>query len=50
MQKFGHKIALVIDEFGGISGLITQSKLVEKIVGKSSEEGERIEKDYISIN
>ena len=50
MQKFGHKIALVIDEFGGISGLITQSRLVEKIVGKSSEEGERIEKDYISIN
>ncbi|MFL2665344.1 MAG: hemolysin family protein [Dehalococcoidia bacterium] len=50
MQKFGHKIALVIDEFGGISGLITQSKLVEKIVGKSSEEGERIEKNYISIN
>lgn len=50
MKELIINLALVIDEFGGISGLITQSKLVEKIVGKSSEEGERIEKNYISIN
>ncbi len=39
-QNTGNKITLVIDEYGEISGILTLSKCLEKIVGESLEEGE----------
>lgn len=39
-QNTGNKITLVIDEYGEISGILTLSKCLEKIVGESIEEGE----------
>ncbi len=37
-QNTGNKITLAIDEFGEISGLLTLSRCLEKIVGESIEE------------
>ena len=32
MRRTGNKVSLIVDEFGGISGLITLTSLIEKIV------------------
>ena len=37
MQEQGQRLALAIDEFGGISGLITYTRLIEQIVGRTGE-------------
>ena len=50
MQESGHKIALVVDEFGGIAGLITLTRLVEQIVGRTGEEGRKPERRFLTIN
>lgn len=50
MQESGDKIALAVDEFGGIAGLITLTKVVEQIVGQTGEEGLRPERRFIEVN
>lgn len=50
MQESGHKIALVVDEFGGISGLITLTRLVEQIVGRTGEEGLEPARRFVTVN
>ena len=50
MQESGHKIALSVDEFGGIAGLITLTRVVEQIVGRTGEEGRRPERRFIEVN
>ena len=50
MQESGHKVALVVDEFGGISGLITLTRLVEQIVGRTGEEGRKPERRFVTVN
>jgi putative hemolysin len=50
MQDSGHKIALAVDEFGGIAGLITLTRVVEQIVGRTGEEGRRPERRFIEVN
>lgn len=50
MQDLGQRLALAIDEFGGISGLITYTRLIEQIVGRTGEEGKKPDKMYITIN
>tara|TARA_X000001036_G_C20605576_1_gene776792 strand:- start:142 stop:1365 length:1224 start_codon:yes stop_codon:yes gene_type:complete len=49
MRKSGNKVSLIVDEFGGISGLITLTSLIEKIVGSTGEEGIRLKEKYILI-
>ena len=36
----GHQMAVVIDEFGGVSGVVTLKALAEKVVGPVGEEGQ----------
>ena len=50
MQESGHKISMVVDEFGGIAGLITLTKLVEQIVGRTGEEGNKPERRFVTVN
>ncbi len=50
MQESGDKIALAVDEFGGIAGLITLTRVVEQIVGRTGEEGSRPERRFIAVN
>ncbi len=40
MREPGHQMAIVIDEHGGVAGLVTRKRLVEEIVGPVGEEGE----------
>jgi len=50
MQESGHKISLVVDEFGGIAGLITLTRVLEQIVGKTGEEGLKPDRRFVTVN
>jgi putative hemolysin len=40
MQRENRRLAIVIDEYGGVAGLVTVEDLIEEIVGELSNEGE----------
>lgn len=49
-QQSGHKVALVVDEFGGIAGLVTLTRLLEQIVGRTGEEGGQAEERIVTLD
>ena len=56
MQQRSQKVAIIVDEYGGVSGMLTMEDLVEEIVGDMYEDGEeieipirRIDKDHYEI-
>ena len=50
MRTTGDKIAMVIDEYGGLSGVMTLKKLLEEVVGDFGEEGTHPEEELVEID
>ena len=50
MRASGNQMALVIDEFGGVAGLVTLKRLLEVVVGPVGEEGESPEEEFRAID
>ena len=49
LRKTGNQMAIAIDEFGGIAGLVTIKGLLEEIVGSVGEEGSTPNTEYETI-
>ena len=50
MQKVGSQLTMIVDEFGGIAGLVTLKQLMEEVVGPVGEEGMEPEMEYETID
>ena len=50
LRQQGQQMAMVVDEFGGIAGLVTIRQLLEVIVGPVGEEGMPLEEQYATID
>ena len=50
LREQGQSMAMVVDEFGGIAGLVTLKQLLEVIVGRVGEEGQPIEEQYAAVD
>ena len=50
LRQAGSQMAMAVDEFGEVSGLVTLKELIEVIVGRVGEEGSEIEKEYAAID
>ncbi|HJO59767.1 MAG: hemolysin family protein [SAR202 cluster bacterium] len=49
LRHAGNQMAICLDEYGGLAGLVTLKRLTELIVGKVGEEGESPEIEYENI-
>ena len=50
LRAIGNQMALVIDEFGGVAGLVTLKRLLEVVMGPVGEEGESPEGEFKAID
>ena len=50
LRKSGNQMAIAIDEFGGIAGLVTLKRLLEQVVGRVGEEGVSPEEEYEALS
>lgn len=50
MRSSGSQMAIVVDEFGGLAGLVTLKRLLEELAGPVGEEGEAPADEYRSID
>ncbi len=50
LRASGNQMAIVVDEFGGLAGLVTLKRLLEELAGPVGEEGEAPEEEYETID
>ena len=50
LRKSGNQMAIAVDEFGGVAGLVTLKRLLEEVVGRVGEEGTGPEEEYEAID
>ena len=50
MRRSGNQMAMIVDEYGGLAGLVTLKRLVEEVVGAVGEEGVALEEEYQEID
>jgi putative hemolysin len=50
LRQSGNQMAIAVDEFGGIAGLVTLKRLLEEIVGRVGEEGEALKDEYETLD
>ena len=50
MQETGTQMAIVVDEYGGIDGIVTMEQLLEKVVGHFGDELARRAKEFQAID
>ena len=50
MRELGRQMAVLVDEYGGLAGIVTLKRLSEEVVGAHGEEGEAPEEEYESID
>ena len=50
LRNTGNQMAMVVDEYGGLSGLVTLKRLLEVVVGPVGEEGVALEEEFQAID
>jgi CBS domain containing-hemolysin-like protein len=50
MQRAGHQMAIVVDEYGGTSGIVTLEMLLEELVGYVSDELRPHEDEFVTVD
>ena len=50
LRQSGNQMAIAVDEFGGLAGLVTLKRLSEEVVGPVGEEGVAPEEEYEAID